>query len=344
MQLISARCLVAAALLAIATGPAHSAGRGWLGVTTQATDEDLRRGLDLKTDGLLVNQVSAGSPAEKAGVKKGDVIMSFNNRPVTDPDGLRDLVRDTKPGTGVPLDLWRSGAKRTLRVTVAELPAALEDDELEALEPPDPPLAPRAPGDHRHRRVIINGIEIPDDEIDEKLKDLKVELHGLEGLGRTWSWSGGQPRGRLGVRVERMNGELAQALGAVGDTGALVVEVLPDTPAKKAGLKAGDIIVRVANDAVKTPGDLTEALAEREGKVSLTLLRKGRRQTLDVELASRASVRGNNWIEIPEPGRPPRGYRWRTGTGSGSDAEIRRELEDLKRELKALREQIRGGQ
>ena len=117
-----ARWLVAATLLAMTAVPALAAGRGWLGVTTQATDDDLRRGLDLTRDGLLVNQVSDDSPADRAGLRKGDVILTYNSRTVTEPEDLRQLVRDTEPGRTASLGVWRDGSRRTLQVTVGEVP------------------------------------------------------------------------------------------------------------------------------------------------------------------------------------------------------------------------------
>src|SRR5262249_47547438 len=111
-----ARWLLAASLLALATSPVLAAARGWLGGTTQPTDDDLRRGLDLPRDGLLVNQVTDDSPADRAGLRKGDVILSYNGHAVSDPDDLRRLVRATEPGNTASLGVWRDGSRRALRV------------------------------------------------------------------------------------------------------------------------------------------------------------------------------------------------------------------------------------
>src|SRR5947208_9261102 len=121
MQSKMARWCVAAMLLALTAAPALAAGHGWLGVTTQPTDGALRRGLDLTRDGLLVNQVTEDSPADRAGVRKGDVILTYNSRGVTEAEDLRQLVRDTEPGREVSLGIWRDGERRTLRVTVGDL-------------------------------------------------------------------------------------------------------------------------------------------------------------------------------------------------------------------------------
>jgi S1-C subfamily serine protease len=357
------------ALLALTAVPALAAGRGWLGVTTQSTDEELRRGLDLSTDGLLVSEVSDGSPADRAGVRKGDVILTYNWKTVTDPEKLRQMVRDTAPGRSVSLGLWRDGARVSLQITVAEVPSSEDDgDGSDAPTPPAAPRAPRAPsppghehGD-THRRVIIDGREIPDDEIDDTLRNLPhdlegmLDLRGLRGL-RGWSGPGGtmmfspsaMGRGRLGVRVERLNSDLGQALGVVGGKGVLVTEVFEDTPAQKAGLKAGDVIVKVGADSVDTPDELVRALDRHDGKIGMTVLRKGVKREVQPELAARSSTRTYSWrdsgdpedrVRIPEPGRAPRVYRWKTSDDSGDVADLREEIRQLKQDLEDLRTQM----
>jgi S1-C subfamily serine protease len=81
-----ARWLAATSLLVIVTAPALAAsssttGKGWLGVSTQSTDADLKKGLDLTQDGLLVNQVTRDSPADRAGLEKGYVILTTTAAP-----------------------------------------------------------------------------------------------------------------------------------------------------------------------------------------------------------------------------------------------------------------------
>jgi predicted metalloprotease with PDZ domain len=110
-----------AALLAVTAVPALAA-QGWLGVSTQQTDADLRRGLDLTRDGLLVNRVFADSPAERAGLKKGDVILRFDGQSVTEPEELRDAVREAGSGRTAKMEIWRLSAARTLEVKLAEVP------------------------------------------------------------------------------------------------------------------------------------------------------------------------------------------------------------------------------
>ena len=373
-----ARWLVAATLLAVTAVPALAAGRGWLGVTTQSTDEDLRRGLDLTRDGLLVNQVSDESPADRAGLRKGDVILTYNSRTVTEPEDLRQLVRDTEPGRSASLGIWRDGSRRTLQVTVGEMPGNEDgDDSFDVPTPPRAPrapLPPRAPRESRdsddgdvHRRVIINGKEVPEDEIDDTLKDMPMRIEGMgdlkdlksfkgmKGMG-SWSGPGGSMmfapmamgRGRLGVRVEKLNDDLGQALGAEGDHGVLVVEVLEDTPAQKAGIRAGDVIVRVEGDEVDTPEALVKALARHDGKVDLTVLRRGSQRNVQAELQSRSELRAFSRESRdrgyaprnPEPGQGNRVYRERTKDGNRDDGDLREEIRQLKQELRELRQQL----
>lgn len=374
------RWLLAAALVVVSAMPALAAGRGWLGVTTQSTDEDLRRGLDLTRDGLLVNQVSDDSPADRAGLRKGDVILTYDGHGVTEPEDLRQLVRDSDPGTSVSLGIWRDGERRTLRVQVGELPES-EDDSLDVPTPPTPPTAPRAPRAPRaertprssrddgetHRRMIINGREVPEDEMDDQMKKLRIEgldeqlkgmkeLKGLKGMRGFEGWAprGGSDmffvpsaRGRLGVRVEKLNGDLAQALGASGDKGVLVLEVLEDTPAQKAGVRAGDVIVHVGDADVNSPEELVQALRSEEGKVDIVLLRRGTRRTIQAEIRGESET--PQWrsdgparrfnVRIPEPGPGNRVYR-EQAKDEGDNADLREELRQLRRELRELREQI----
>jgi len=195
--------LLSAALLAVCTVPALAA-QGWLGVSTQTTDADLRRGLDLTRDGLLVNRVFADSPAERAGVKKGDVILRFDGKSVTEPEQLREAVREAGSGRSAKIEIWRLSASRTLDVKLAEVPETEQNyydtpvppapptppsppsmpapdrsraPELQRNAPPTPPSAPR--GDRStHRRVWVNGRELSDDEIEDKIKDLRIEGFG----------------------------------------------------------------------------------------------------------------------------------------------------------------------
>jgi serine protease Do len=97
--------------------------RGWLGVSIQDIDADLAEkfGLD-ETRGALVGDVTEGSPAEKAGIRPGDVIVTYNGRSVESSTSLRNMVAQTNVGGEVKVKIIRDGKPKVLKVTVGEFP------------------------------------------------------------------------------------------------------------------------------------------------------------------------------------------------------------------------------
>jgi serine protease Do len=111
--------------------------RGYLGVSIQPLTSALAQSLHLDdTEGVLVADVAPGSPAEKAGLKRGDVIVSFNGHPVHDPGQLQNLAALTAPGTTVTVQILRKNQEREVSVELGELPqqptAARGSEEMQA--------------------------------------------------------------------------------------------------------------------------------------------------------------------------------------------------------------------
>ncbi len=103
--------------------------RGYLGVNIQAITPELAKSLDLKDKkGALVADVTKGSPAEAAGIKRGDVIVGFDGKDIAEVHNLAPLVAATPVGKEVPVTILRNGAEQTLRVKVGRMPG--ERDEL----------------------------------------------------------------------------------------------------------------------------------------------------------------------------------------------------------------------
>jgi serine protease Do len=99
--------------------------RGYLGVLIQDINPDLAKEFNLSQDhGALVSDVTPKSPAEKAGLKSGDVILDFNGKPVTDSRHLKLQVAETTPNTTVPVKVLRDGKEKTIELTVKELPGS----------------------------------------------------------------------------------------------------------------------------------------------------------------------------------------------------------------------------
>jgi serine protease Do len=104
--------------------------RGMIGVTIQPVTSDIARSLGLsQVRGALVNSVQPGSPADKAGVRRGDVITAVNGDPIRDGNSLRNEVSQLLPGTATKLTVLRDGKEQALTVTVAELRRSASEPE-----------------------------------------------------------------------------------------------------------------------------------------------------------------------------------------------------------------------
>ena len=358
--------VIAAATTALSA--AAAAARPWLGVYTQEVTSDLRDGLDLHDDGVLVNRVVDGSPAERAGLRKGDLIMRFNSRAVDSPEALSRMVGDAHNGQAIALEILRHGDRQTLSVTLAPRPS---DDDGESMAPappdapdaPEPPEAPRAPGDRddngdraqRHMRLRVvtpdgehgtphvyrfdgDMSKLPDD-VQRMLGDM--HFNQLDGDGARRIAVSVANRARLGVRIESMSDDLAAALDAPGREGVLVLQVMQDTPAERAGLKAGDVIVGVNDKGVSNAEELQKALHDVDGKVSLSVSRKGSRRTIEAELGS-PSRAGREEDESLGSGRreglESLGRLRARGDAGGDD--LRKQLEELRQQVRELRQQL----
>ena len=98
--------------------------RAQLGVTVQPVTSDMAASLGLsEARGAIVSSVESGSAAERAGIKRGDVIVSFNDKPVTEFNALRNRVAETKPGSNASVGILRDGSEKTLTVKLDEASA-----------------------------------------------------------------------------------------------------------------------------------------------------------------------------------------------------------------------------
>ena len=115
--------------------------RGRIGVVIQEVTRDLATsfGLD-RPRGALVNSVEKGSPADKAGVEATDIILSFDSKQVDASSDLPRIVGSTRPGTTVPLEVWRKAGTKKMQITVGEL----QEDRVAAAEKPRPQKSEQA--------------------------------------------------------------------------------------------------------------------------------------------------------------------------------------------------------
>ena len=97
--------------------------RGWLGVSIQELTPELAKGFGLKEPrGVLIADVVKDSPADKAGLTSGDVLVEFDSRRVDTPQDLQKIVAATTPGKGVPVKVWRDRGEKTLEIRLGETP------------------------------------------------------------------------------------------------------------------------------------------------------------------------------------------------------------------------------
>ena len=223
---------------------------GTLGVALKDVTPDQARDLKLPGEyGALVSDVVPDSPAAKAGIEKGNVIVGFAGERVHGVEQLRRLVRETPPGRTVSLEVIRNGQTRTLSVQLQTRKNRL------FVQPPEIQVAPFPP-----RTFYFDG--------------------------STGPFGGGRPV--LGISGEDLTPQLATFFGVAQGKGVLVREVTAGSPAAKAGLKAGDVVVAVEGKNVATVAELRQALEIKSGttkrKFNLSLVREHHPLTVAVEL------------------------------------------------------------
>ncbi|MQW86735.1 Do family serine endopeptidase [Sinorhizobium saheli] len=103
--------------------------RGWLGVQIQPVTKDIAESLGLsEAKGALVVEPQAGSPGDKAGIKKGDVVTALNGEPIKDPRDLARKVAALRPGSSSEVTLWRNGKSESVKLEIGTLPKESTDN------------------------------------------------------------------------------------------------------------------------------------------------------------------------------------------------------------------------
>lgn len=207
--------------------------------------------------GVGVTEVMKDSPAEKAGLKKGDVIVRFEGESVTSARKLTRLVGEAAPDHTVRLTIVRGGSEQDLSATLAK----------------------------RNENQNVFGTMIsPDLFRNFPRGDMKIDPGGRIQIepdqdGSVFFFGGNR---RIGVSTTPLTKQLADYFG-VKDGGLLITSVSENSPAAKAGLKAGDVITAVDGEKVESPGDVSRAINKKEaGEVTLTIVRDRANQTIRV--------------------------------------------------------------
>jgi serine protease Do len=235
----------------------------YLGVGVAEITAERAKALNLKEEyGVEVTSVEKDSPADKAGIKAGDVVLEYNGHRVEGTEQFIRLVHETPVGRQAKLVVSRNGATQTLTATIGSRKG------LEVF----------GPESMRWAMPSMPRIEIPD----------------IPHPNMSWRSS------MLGVEVEGLSSQLATYFGV--KEGVLVRSVIKDSAAEKAGLKAGDVILKVGDRKVTTPSEVTAAIRSSAGKtVPLAIMRNHQEMSLTATLEQSPSG--------ARPPRPPRTVR-----------------------------------
>ena len=254
-------------------------GGSHLGVNLSDLGREDRTRLKLPDErGALVKDVQPDTPAAKAGLEADDVIVRFDGETVRGATQLSRLVRETPSGRPVTIEVSRGGAIQRLTATLDEghgFDRFLGDvGDMHFDMPPIPPVPPIPPAP-------------------------PMEPFMREGRDRIQPDFLVQRPGRLGIRYQELSGQLAHHF-KVADGSLLVSDVERDSPAGKAGLKAGDIIVQVNGHPLSHGQDLREEVAKAEPGSQLTLgvQREGKAVDVKVTMAERAPSRARRTPSI----------------------------------------------
>ena len=208
--------------------------------------------------GVGVSRVSAGSPAEKAGLKKGDVILQFDNEPVTSTRKLFRLIGEAAPEQTVRLTISRNGAEQQVFVKLGRYEEALRrlEDGSRTLRA----LTPEQRGNFR-----LNVPSAPRALIENP---------------QAFSFNLGSNR-RIGISSTALTKQLADYFGVSSGHGLLVTSVTENSPASKAGLRAGDCITEVNGEKIEGAEGFIRAINRKEdGEVTLTIIRERSQRTI----------------------------------------------------------------
>lgn len=228
------------------------ASQSYLGVHLIEVGTERARELGMKEPyGVEIMSVASGSPAEKAGIRKGDVVIRYRGQRVEGQEQLVRLVRETPVGRQVELGVFRNGTEVNLKVEIGEIKAAAPNVFFNCGKEPCEIAIPNF-------RVRAFDFDIPKPRMVTQSRVLGVELESLEG-------------------------QLAEYFGVKG--GVLVRSVESNSPAARAGLKAGDAIVEIAGRPVRDSGQIREAIrsADPENPIDVAVMRSRSRLSLQME-------------------------------------------------------------
>jgi serine protease Do len=265
-------------------------GGNHLGVSVESVTRENMSGYNLRGEprGVVVRDVLANGPAAKAGLQKNDVILRFDGEQVSSAQKLQRLINESAPEHTARLSISRGGAEQELSVTLGKRES----------------FAPQAFGNFKMPDVQAFGLNSEEfkrnaekwqrdseewkkraKELDLNSKEMRKNLEKFraDGFGSNYALVYGGGGRRIGITTQELNGQLADYFGVADRGGLLVTSVVDNSPADKAGLKAGDVVTEVDGTQLRNAGELSRALNRRdEGEVKLTIRRDRKTRTIKV--------------------------------------------------------------
>ena len=253
-------------------------GGSFLGVYAEDVNKENMGRYGLReARGVGVTEVVKDSPAEKAGLKKDDVILRFEGDSVTSVRKLNRLVSEVAPDQSVKLGISRGGSEQEVSVTIGK-----RDQSLNAFHRLEGPEGLQGAFKGLEGLQKLDGFKGLED-----LKDFGPGAH-------VWKWEGQGPGNdgfvfalgnnrRMGVSTVQLTKQLGDYFGIADGKGVLVSAVSDGSPAAKAGLKAGDVITAVDGEMIEGPGDLSRAINKnKDGDVTVVVIRDKKQRTIKV--------------------------------------------------------------
>ena len=246
----------------------------YLGVYLEEVTADRARELKLSDErGAIVMKVVEGSPAEKAGLKENDVIVSFNGRRVDTVRELQRLLAETPAGRNVQFETIRGGGNHTVQATLTR-------------------RSPEVGWAHFDDSLLRKNLTQNQESLLKRNQDtLRLYERSLERAGKSYGDFNFVAPGKfmyfrgskLGIGVETLTDQLAEFFGVKSGHAVLVTEVTENSAAAKAGLKAGDVITAVDGQTIGGVSELLQAISKKqEGTIAITIVRNRSEQTITV--------------------------------------------------------------
>lgn len=268
-------------------------GCGFLGVypadISRRTAEKLRLA---ERRGAIVAGIVRQTGAERAGIREKDVITGFNGESIGSEGQLRRLIMAQMPGSWVRIDLIRDGSPMTVNAEISSRARFIGGPDCNAQQSPE-----REQLEQRQRDAVkdldISHLDLGRFESEvrmaqKELEKARSEVRRSVSEVRVQREMASGYEGTTGLGLQRISDQLAQYFRTGTSSGALVNDVADGSPALRAGMQAGDVIVEVNGAVVSGPMDAVRAIVrDRDGSVDLLIVREGRRQTVTVRTGSR---------------------------------------------------------